>query len=61
VNNWLWIVLALLVIAGGASLNAIRLAGRDRSRERRSVRARRAELWRRRRDEREGGDDEHER
>jgi hypothetical protein len=49
-------VLALLVIAGGASLNAVRLVGRDRSKERRSLRARRADVWRRRRDEH--GDDE---
>ena len=50
-TDWIWIIVALLVIAGGACWQAMALAGRMKSRPRASLRARRAEAFRRGREE----------
>lgn len=55
-KNAIWIVLGLLVLAAGACWEAYRLSSATRHRKRRSLRARRAELWRRRREEAEQAD-----
>jgi len=45
-NNWVWIILALVVIVAGASWQAFALASRMKTRGRKSLRARRADKWR---------------
>jgi hypothetical protein len=48
-GGWFWIVVALLGVVGLGSWQAYLLSQRTRARSRTTVRARRAERWRRRR------------
>lgn len=52
-TSWLFVIVALLVIAAGASWQVFRIASRTKAGGRRSLRARRAEAARTRRDETE--------
>lgn len=54
-ERWIWIVVLVLVLAAGVSLQVSMMARRMRGSGRKSLRARRAEMWRRREAERDAG------